>query len=50
VHANAFIDTLIGGTANDPATGKRLHNWFLYALNDLRQNDVNSSDKKDRIR
>jgi hypothetical protein len=49
VHANAFMDTLTGGTANDPATGKRLHNWFLYALSDVINNYVKSSDKKDHI-
>jgi len=30
VHASAFADTLIGSNAIDPATGKRVHNWFLY--------------------
>jgi Ca2+-binding RTX toxin-like protein len=50
VHANAYNDTLIGGTASDPATGKRLlHNWFFDALNDTIENYVNSSDKKDHI-
>jgi hypothetical protein len=49
VHANAFADTLIGSTASDPATGKRVHNWFLYSLNDVIENDLNSSDRKHRI-
>ena len=49
VHASAYIDTLIGGSANDPATGKRVHNWFLHARDDVIDNYVSSSDKKDRI-
>jgi Ca2+-binding RTX toxin-like protein len=49
VHANAYIDTLIGGTAIDPATGKRVHNWFLYALNDVIENYSSFSDKKNRM-
>jgi hypothetical protein len=50
VHANAFADTLIGSNAIDPATGKRVHNWFLYALSDVIENYVASSDRKNRIR
>jgi hypothetical protein len=49
VHASAFADTLIGSTAIDPATGKRVHNWFLYALDDVIENDLSSSDRKNKI-
>jgi hypothetical protein len=49
VHANALADTLIGSTAIDPATGKRVHNWFLYALDDVIENYVSSSDKRDHL-
>jgi hypothetical protein len=49
VHANAFADTLIGSTATDPATGKRVHNWFLYALDDVIENYMSSSDKKNHM-
>jgi hypothetical protein len=49
VHANALADTLIGSTATDPATGKRVHNWFLYALDDVIENYVSSSDKKNHM-
>jgi hypothetical protein len=38
VCADAFADTLIGSNGTDPATGKRVHNWFLYALNDVIEN------------
>jgi hypothetical protein len=49
VHANAFVDTLIGSNAIDPATGKRVHNWFFYSSSDVIKNYVSSSDKKDHI-
>jgi hypothetical protein len=51
VHANAYIDKLIGGNAIDPATSKRLHNWFFYTSNEnnLLWNYLNTSDKKDHI-
>jgi hypothetical protein len=49
VHANAFADTLIGSNAIDPATRRRVHNWFLYTLNDVIENYVSSSDKKHHI-
>jgi hypothetical protein len=49
VHANAFVDTLIGSNAIDPATGKRVHNWFFYSSSDVIKNYASSSDKKDHI-
>jgi hypothetical protein len=49
VHANAFADTLIGSSGIDPATGKRVHNWFLYAVDDAILNFLNGSDHKSRM-
>jgi hypothetical protein len=46
VHANAFADTLIGSNETGPGTGKRVHNWFLYALDDVIESYLSSSDRE----
>jgi len=38
VHANAFSDTLIGSGGTDPATGNRVHNWYLFSWKDVIKN------------
>jgi autotransporter-associated beta strand protein len=46
VHANTYPDTLTGSNQTDPATGKRVHNWFFYDADDTLVNYLSSSDHK----
>jgi hypothetical protein len=51
VQANPSSDTLTGGYQNDPATGQRLHNWFIcdFDVDDTIKNFLASSDKKTKL-
>jgi hypothetical protein len=46
VHADTSPDTLTGSNQTDPATGKRVHNWFFYDDDDVLVNYLSSSDHK----
>jgi hypothetical protein len=50
VHANSSPDTLIGSSHIDPATGKRVHNWFFYDGDDTLSNFLSSSDHQTKAR
>jgi hypothetical protein len=50
VHADSAPDTLIGSSRTDPATGRRVHNWFFYDLDDVVVNFLSSSDQETRVR
>jgi hypothetical protein len=50
VHSDGKPNTLIGGTQIDPATGQRLHNWFLYDSYDMVINFDMKSDRKNIVR
>jgi hypothetical protein len=49
VHADSAPDTLIGSNQTDPATGKRVHNWFFYDADDTLVNFLSSSDHKTKV-
>jgi hypothetical protein len=50
VHADSSPDTLIGTNRNDPATGKRAHNWFFFDSDDTIKNFLASSDRKTKVK
>jgi hypothetical protein len=50
VHADSSPDTLIGSNLVDPATGKRVHNWFFDDSDDLLTNFDHSSDHETQVR
>jgi hypothetical protein len=50
VHADSSPDTLIGSTRIDPATGRRVHNWFFVDAVDTVVNLLDSSDRRTLVR
>jgi hypothetical protein len=50
VHADSSPDTLIGSNLIDPATGKRVHNWFFFDADDTLVNFLSSSDHKTKVK
>jgi Ca2+-binding RTX toxin-like protein len=50
VHADTLPDTLIGSTLIDPATHRRVHNWFFFDADDTLVNFLASSDRRTRMR
>jgi Ca2+-binding RTX toxin-like protein len=49
VHADTSPDTLMGSNQTDPATGKRVHNWFFYDYDDVLVNYLSASDHKTQV-
>jgi len=49
VHADSSPDTLIGSNRIDPATGKRVHNWFFYDSDDMIVNFMKPHDRKHKV-
>jgi hypothetical protein len=50
VHADSSPDALKGSNQTDPATGKRVHNWFFYDADDVLINYLGSSDHKTKVK
>jgi hypothetical protein len=50
VHGDRAVDTLIGSTYINPATGRRVHNWFFYEDGvDSLVNFDSSNDRKSKV-
>jgi hypothetical protein len=50
IHADSSPDQLIGSNLIDPATGKRVHNWFFVDADDTVVNFLNSSDHETKVK
>jgi hypothetical protein len=50
VHADSSPDQLIGSNLIDPATGKRVHNWFFVDADDTVVNFLSSSDHETKVK
>jgi parallel beta-helix repeat protein len=50
VHADTSPDTLTGSNQIDPATGRRVHNWFFYDADDIVIGFLSSSDHNTKVR
>jgi hypothetical protein len=50
VHGDSSPDTLTGSNQTDPATGRRVHNWFFFDGDDMLVNVLETSDRQTRVR